>query len=89
MDPAPTWSKKRKMSTGSHRASGEVRLPYGHRAEVENADPALRSAFERATKKVDSMRHTEDPRYRQLLAERAAIYAKIDPEYSVPKPVKF
>ncbi len=61
-----------------------MRLPYGERAEVENADPALRSAFERATKKVDSMRHTEDPRYRQLLAERAAIYAKIDPEYSVP-----
>jgi hypothetical protein len=94
MDPAPTASKKRKldiqlsrkrkMSTGSHRASGEVRLPHGHRAEVENADPALRSAFERATKKVDSMRHTKDPRYRQLLAERAAIYAKIDPEYSVP-----
>ena len=76
--------RKRKMSTGSHRASGEVRLPHGHRAEVENADPALRSAFERATKKVDSMRHAEDPRYRHLLADRAAIYAKINPEYSVP-----
>ena len=83
MDPVATASKKRKIE----RVSGELRFPFGHRAKVEDADPALRSAFERASKKVDTMRHTElssASGYRQALAERAAIYAKIDPEYSVP-----
>ena len=86
-DPAPTGSKKRKMSTRSHRASGDLRLPHGHVEKVANADPALRLAFERASKRVDSVRHSKEsssPRYWQLLAGRAAIYAKIDPEYAVP-----
>jgi hypothetical protein len=85
MDPAPTASKKRKMST-SVRATGELRLPQGASAKVEKADPALRSAFHRANKRLDSLRHVEETsssRYRQALAERAAIYAKIDPEYAV------
>ena len=86
-DTAPTASKKRKMSTGLHRASGDLRLPQGHVAKVENADPALRLAFERASKRLDSVRHSEESsssRYRQLLAERAALYGNIDPEYAVP-----
>ena len=90
VDPAPTASKRSRMSTGSctsaesTRASGELKLPWGHLKNVEMADPALRSAFKKASRRLDSMRHTEDARYREVLAERASVYAKIDPEYAVP-----
>ena len=87
---APTASKRRRMfagsctSAGSTRASGELKLPWGHLKSVEIADPADRSAFQTASKKADSMRRTDDTRYWQVPAERASVSAKIDPKYAVP-----
>ena len=75
------------MCTGTARDSGELRLPLGHRRKVEDADPALRKAFESANKQLDSLRHgagSSSSRYRQLLAERASVYAKIDQMFAVP-----
>ena len=63
-----------------------MRLPYGALAKVKEADPKLKADYQRANRKVDSVRHSGlgSEKLRQAVVERAKCYALIDTRYEVP-----